>query len=94
MCTSVYIRHAPIVVNFILEDESGEKVTFMNYGRMNLNKSKRDLDNCTFALVSDEEALLEQWHVNSRATNKLNENIAKIQQIVIRNTPIKKVQKS
>lgn len=88
------IRHAPIVINFLLHEESRDRIKFMNYGRMNLNKSKRDLDLCTFEQVSDDEALLEQWHVNLRATNKLSENIKKIQQIVVRNTPVKKIQQS
>lgn len=88
------LRHAPIIVNFQMREPSKERLSFMNFGRTNLSGTKNDLDRCTFSMVTEEEALLEQWHENLRATSKIEENISKLKRIVARNTPIKKVQRS
>lgn len=87
-------RHSPFILNYQTETLVTEKTTYLNFGRVNLNKSKRELVGKNFTLATDEDAMLEVWHDNLRATNMINSSIETIKRVLIRNTPIKKVAKN
>lgn len=90
----VSTRHSPFVANYQIVTEIVEKITYLNFGRTNLRKSKKDIAGSAFVLATEEEAMMEQWSDNTHATSKIVGNMERIKDIVVRNTPVKKVGRS
>lgn len=88
------IRHAPFIVNFQVGDDIEDGFQYLNFGRTNLKKAKKDLLRFNFDLATEEDTFLEQWHENSLATSKIVRNIERIKKIVVKNTPIKKIKRN
>lgn len=88
------VRHAPYVINYHVEKKVTDKIKFLNFGRTNLSKSKRDLMTVPFSFVTDEEAIFEDMSGNTQATFSIRKNMDMIRDVLGRNTPFKSVGKS
>lgn len=90
----ISLRHAPFVVNFHVVTAVADKVSYLNFGRTNLKKAKQELRNVSFDIISEDEAMLEQWSNNTIATSKIMNNMNIIKDAVLMNTPLRRVNRS
>lgn len=81
------VRHSPFIINYQIITPISDKITYQNFGRINLRKTKRELLETTFSYVSEDDTFIEQWSDNTIATSKVVDNINKIRDNVLRNTP-------
>lgn len=88
------LRHHPFVINYQLNELEKEHSITLNYGRTNLNRSRKDMSRIQFEIASDEDALLEQWNGDKWATSKINRNIGRFQQVTRKNTPVAKLSRN